>query len=251
MTQPQDANELLMSGGVKSCKFETLGDTWIGTIADQPKATQMTKYQSTTGELDYWPSGDPKMQIVVTIATDVRDPALADDDGRRRLFIPPRMMTPVREAVQRAGAKGLAIGGRIAVKWISGLGKGEGDPKVYAADYAAPVVDPGNLLAGGNGQPGAAAAALTAPVLSTATGQPVVHHQQVPVATAPDLGAAPAPAAAPPASGGLLNQTPVAQAGPPPGVEPAVWNTLPDAQRQAILAAMASPAAAFTPQTPF
>jgi hypothetical protein len=229
MTQPQDANELLMSGGVKSCKFETLGDTWIGTIADQPKATQMTKYQSTTGELDYWPSGDPKMQIVVTIATDVRDPALADDDGRRRLFIPPRMMTPVREAVQRAGAKGLAIGGRIAVKWISGLGKGEGDPKVYAADYAAPALDPGNLLAGGNGQP-AAPVAQSAPV-------------------------APAPATSPPTTGGLLAAAaatpPAAQAGPPPGVDPAVWGSLPDAQRQAILAAMAAPAGAFTPEPPF
>jgi hypothetical protein len=221
MSHLTDANELLMSGGVKAVKFETLGDTALGTITDQPKVAQMKKYQ--TDELDFWPSGDPKMQIIVTIATAVRDPGNPADDGRRLLFIPPRMMQPVREAIQATGAKGLAIGGRIAVRWVSGTGKGEGNPKVYAAEYAPPAVDPGSLL--GNG---------TQPAPTT------------PAAVAP-------PAAAPPPSTGMLTTSttaPAAQAGPPPGVDPAIWAGLPDQQRQVILAAMTT-AAGFDSEPPF
>lgn len=217
-----DANELLMGSGAKSCKFDNLGDTWVGTIADTPTAKQMTKYQST--ELDYWPSGDPKMQIVVPLQTDVRDPSDPSDDGRRVLFIPPRMMGPVKEAILRSGAKGLQVGGRLAVRWASGSGQGEGNPKLYTAEYAPPQVE-----------------------------MPITGGQQP--ASPPPAAPAPAPVAAPPPpAGGMLNApTPpaVAQADPPPGVDPTVWAGLPEAQRQAILAAMAPSAAGFTPQQPF
>lgn len=138
----QDANELLMGGGAKSAKFDTMNVPVVGTIVSEPKVQQMKKYKS--DDLDFWPSGDPKMQIIVTIQTDTREDG--DDDGRRILFIPPRMMPPVRDAVQKAGAKGLAIGGRIAVSWVSGTGQGEGNAKTYAAEYQAPQVDVGSLL---------------------------------------------------------------------------------------------------------
>ena len=212
----QDANELLMSGGVKAAKFDTLGATVIGTIADTPKAVQMTKFQS--DDLDFWPSGDPKMQIIVTIQTDDRDPADPQDDGRRRLYIIPRMMQQVREAVVRAGGKGLAIGGRIAVKWVSGTGKGEGNAKQYAADYAAPALDPGSLLNGG-------VSAAAAPVAAAPITPPITTSMLT--------------AAAPVA--------PVAQVAAPAGVDPTVWASLPDAQRQAILAAMSNPTATAAP----
>lgn len=214
-----DANELLMSGGIKSAKFETLGDTVIGTITDQPKVEQMRKYQSE--ELDFWPSGDPKMQIVVILQTEQRDPADPHDDGKRRLHIPPRMMQPVREAVRRSGAKGLEIGGRIAVRWVSGSGQGEGNAKQYAADYAPPAVDPGSLL-GGNG---------AAPVTAPAAAAPSLGVAQPPAAQAP---AAPAPSAAA-QSLGLAQPAAIPC---PPGIDPEKWKALPVAQQQAIAAAM-------------
>jgi len=259
MTTP-NANDLLMGGGVKSCKFETLGQTWIGTILDEPKVQQMKKFG--TNELDWWPSGDPKLQLVVLIQTDVRDDA--EDDGRRNLFIPPRMMPPVREAIQRAGAKGLAVGGRIAVQWVSGTGLGEGNPKVYAADHQPPQVDPGSLLAGGNGQPAAAApppaaappAATTAPPpAAPAAGGGLLNPPATAAPpTAPPAAAPPAAAATAPAAGGGLLNTPAAAdpatAPPPPGVDPAVWETLPAQQRAAVLAAMGN-TGAFTPAAPF
>ncbi len=226
------ANDLLMGGGIKSAKFDNLGDTAIGTIVDEPKAVQMTKYQST--ELDFWPSGDPKMQIVVTIQTDQRDDA--QDDGRRRLHIPPRMMPPVREAIQAKGAKGLAIGGRIAVQWFAGTGQGEGNPKQYRAEYAPPAVDPGSLLA--SSAPAAAPAVPAAPMLSpTPAAAPADPWASSPAQPAwPNN---PAPAA------GLLNGAPAASSPadmstPPAGsnIDPARWAALPDAQKQAVLAAM-------------
>jgi hypothetical protein len=219
----QDANDLLMSGGIKSISWKDnpVGYTVVGTIVDQPKVSQMTKYDS--DELDYWPSGDPKMQIIVTLQTDQRDPADALDDGKRRLHIPPRMMKPVREAVQRAAAPGLATGGRLAVRRTGGTGA-TGSPFEFAADYAPPAVDPGSML-GANGSAQAAAA----PPLTAAA-------QTAPVAAAPPPAQQQLPAAPPPA---------------PPGVDPAVWAALPDTQRQAVLAAMAPAAAAPQQQFPF
>jgi hypothetical protein len=167
MTQPQDAaNDLLMGGGIKSIawKDNPVGYTVVGTIVDQPKAVQMTKWKApgdqSPPELDFWPSGDAKMEIVVTIQTDLRDPANTLDDGKRKLHISPRMMPPVRDAVKRAGAPGLAMGGRIAVQRSGGTGE-TGSPFEFAADYAAPVVDPGSLL-GPNGNGAATPAAQPA-----------------------------------------------------------------------------------------
>lgn len=209
MTQPQDANELLMSGGIKSIgwKEQNVGYTVVGTIVDQPKTAHMTKFES--DELAYWPSGDPMMEIVCIIQTELRDPSNPYDDGKRKLHISPRMMAPVRTAVQKAGAPGIAIGGKIAVQRTGGTGT-KGSPFEFAAEYAPPAVDPGSML-GGNGAPAATPAAQ----------------------------ASPAPAAAPPATiqGSLLN----APAGPqkPDNVTQEKWDSLSLPQQEAVSAAMA------------
>ncbi len=193
------ANELLMGGGAKSAKFDQLNVPVVGTIVEEPKVQQMKKYQSE--EMDFWPSGDPKMQIIVTVQTDQREDD--DDDGRRILFIPPRMMPPVRDAIAKTGAKGLAVGGRIAVSWVSGTGQGKGNPKVYAAEYQPPQIDVGSLLA----QP--------APTV---------------VAPASLLGNGTTPANA--------DQSRSAPPTPPPGIDPAKWATLSPDQQAAVIAAM-------------
>ncbi|MEU8329835.1 hypothetical protein [Micromonospora sp. NPDC048839] len=203
------ANALLMGGGIKSINWKDnpVGYTVVGSITETPKVEQMKKYNS--DELDFWPSGDPKMQIIVTLQTDQRDPANADDDGKRRLHISPRMMTPVREAIQKIGAKGLEIGGRLAVRRIGGTGA-VGDPYTFAAEYGAPTVDPGSLLGG-----------------------------QAPTAAQPAAPAAPAPSAA--QSLGITQ--PAAVGIPcPPGMDPVKWAALPEMQQRAIAAAMAQPA---------
>jgi hypothetical protein len=215
VTQPQDAaNALLMGGGTKSINWKEngVGYTVIGTIVDQPKVEQMTDYNDKSKLLN-WPSGDPMMQIVCTIQTDLRDAANPEDDGKRKLHIPPRMQKPVREAIQKAGAKGLAIGGRVAVRRTGGTGE-SGSPFEFAAEYAPPAVDPGSLLSDNNAAP----------------------------ATQPAQQAQPAQAATPALSATMQSlglNGPATPLPPPPGVDPEKWRVLPDAQKQAVLAAMA------------
>ncbi|MEU5549226.1 hypothetical protein ABZ738_05605 [Micromonospora sp. NPDC047793] len=212
-----DANDLLMSGGIKSIKWkdEPIGYTVLGTIVDPPKAEQMTKFEST--ELDFWPSGDPKMQIVVTIQTELRDPSDSLDDGKRKLHIPPRMMRPVREAIQRVNGPGLEVGGRLAVRRTGGTGA-TGSPFEFAAEYARPTLDPASLMKD--------------------TGTPA--QPAAPMLTQPAAPASPPPTAA--ASLGI-QQTAV-EIPPPPGMDPVKWAALPDVQKQAVLAAMAPTAPA-------
>lgn len=224
MTQDA-ANDLLMNGGggTKSAKFNALGDVVRGTITDDPKVTQVVEFGDDgkpTGEKKFWPSGDPMMQIVVTIQTDHRDPDDEDDEGLRLLHITPRIQPAVREAVKTAGAKGLAIGGLIAVQWSGGTGHGKGNARQYTAAYQPPQVG-GNLL--GTGTPAA--------VQPTLTGA-------APAVTAPAT-----PAAALPSTIDLLKASTPAVAGPPEGsnIDPTVWAALPAEQRAAILAAMGLP----------
>ena len=221
MSTTPTADELLMSGGILGFKWSVMGETFVGTIVEEPKVAQATDPK--TGEAQFWPSGDRKLNIVLVCQTSLRDPADAGDDGKRRFYISSRMMPAVRDAVKTAGAKGLAAGGRIAVRWISGSGQGEGNARSYAAEYAPPVVDPGSMLAT---TPAATPAPAAAPPASAimASLQP----------------ATPAPTGGLLAGAATINTAAMA---PPNGVDPAVWANLPEAQRQAIVAAMSNPAA--------
>jgi hypothetical protein len=210
-----DANDLLMGSGLKAAKFDNLGDTVIGTIVDPPKVEQAKKFgadNKPTAELDFWPSGDPKLNIVITLQTDQRDPADGDDDGKRRLFVSPRMQNTVRDAVKAASAPGLEVGGRLAVRWVGGTGVGAGNPREYAAQYARPVVSVGNDMLGG-----------TTPAAQAA---PATVSQAAPVATM-----------APAGQTDLFS----APAGPakPASIDQTVWDRLDPVQRQAVSAAAA------------
>lgn len=214
MTEQSAANDLLMNGGsgIKSAKFVNLMDVVRGTITDDPKVTQCMVFDAAgkpTSEKQFWPSGDPMMQIVVTIQTDERDPADDDDNGKRLLHITPRLQPAVRDAVKAAGAKGLAVGGRLAVQWNAGSGQGQGNARQYAAAYEPPQV--GADLLTTNATP-PLTAAPPAPVAQTAPAAPV---------STMDLLKAPA------------DDT------PPPGIDPGKWAALPAAQKAAVRAAMA------------
>lgn len=134
-----DPNSILMGGGVASAKFENVGTTITGTIEDLT-ASQQTDF--TTGELRTWPNGDPMMQVVVTLATDLRDPDVTDDDGLRKVYVKGKSLTAaVRDAVRRAGAKGLEPGGTLTVTYTGdGVAERRGinPPKLYSATYAKP-----------------------------------------------------------------------------------------------------------------
>lgn len=74
----------LAGNGGTYLKWETPGTTYKGTITDV-QVRQARKYEST--ELDTWDDGTPKMQAVITLATEYRDASIDDDDGTRLISI--------------------------------------------------------------------------------------------------------------------------------------------------------------------
>ena len=140
MSTQTDPNDWLMSGGAKSAKFPDIGTIVKGIITSPPTLSQQTDF--TTGALKSWDDGGPMMQLVVTISTDERDPETPDDDGLRSLYIKGALQAAVKDAIRKAGARGLEVGGTIAVKYVGdGVAKSRGmnPPKQFACQYTAPA----------------------------------------------------------------------------------------------------------------
>jgi hypothetical protein len=142
-----DADQFLM-GGVTSAKFDNINDSITGTISEPPEVRQQTDIDTKLPMT--WPDGRPMMQLVVTLQTDLRNDA--DDDGLRRIYVKGKSMTgAVRDAVRKAGAKGLEVGGRLQVVYV-GDGevkkRGFNPPKLYLAQYARPTTQEANAFLG-------------------------------------------------------------------------------------------------------
>ena len=179
------------------------GASVTGTILDM-KEVHRTNFDSK--KLEFWDNGDPKMQTRISLQTQLRDPALPNDDGKRDVFLDGRKkpndngtksrICAVLDAV-RASTGGTSIqrGGLLTVTWVSGMGF-SGDPRNYEAAYQPPALD-----LGGGGQ-----VTQAAPVQQyqqpPVTAQQFIPPQQ-PVAAAPvqqapqPVAQAPTPAAAP------------------------------------------------------
>ncbi|AEL19708.1 hypothetical protein SEA_EDUGATOR_58 [Mycobacterium phage Edugator] len=174
------SKQFLAGGGAPTAKFpnQAYGTVNGGRIIAEPVVEQQRDYD--TGKPLTYEDGNPKLQMVVTIQTDLRDPSISDDDGKRRLFVRSGMRAAVQKAVQAAGVDYLAVGGDLQVTYTHD----DGRAKQYTAVYTPPN-ESQSFLAGGQ-----------APVVSTATGQPVVHQQTV-QAAAPAAVAPAAPAGLP------------------------------------------------------
>ena len=169
--------------------IKALGDS-PGTTISGPIVEigeQVQQKDVTTGAPAFWPDGNPKMMLPVTVATELRDPSISDDDGHRTFWVSGNLKKAIGSALRQAGAK-LAVGGTLQVTF-TGYGeaksKGYNAPREWTAVYTPPA-------------PGATF--FEEPAAATSVGAPA------PVA-APQ--AAPAPAVAAPAV--------------PPGVDPAQW----------------------------
>lgn len=139
MTSISPDDFLMGAGGAPSAKFDTPGTTVRGKITDL-QVRQQTDVRDRSPLT--WPNGDPKMQLIVTLQTGQRDPAVDDDDGERRVFVKGKRLTDAtRDAVRNTGAKGLEIGGTLAVTYVrDGQSSGVGftPPKEYTVLYERP-----------------------------------------------------------------------------------------------------------------
>ena len=120
--------DALASGGT-SLKWEHPGTTYTGIITDVTMR-QSRKYEST--ELDAWDDGTPKLQVVLTIATDYRDQAQQDDDGTRMISI--NLWSGQKKALvaacKAAGVGEPQTGQRFTATHVSGIGNAKA-PRVF------------------------------------------------------------------------------------------------------------------------
>ena len=120
--------DALASGGTY-LKWEHPGTTYTGIITDVTMR-QSRKYEST--DLDTWDDGTPKMQVVLTIATDYRDQAQQDDDGTRMISI--NLWSGQKKALvaacKAAGVGEPQVGQRFTATHVSGIGNAKA-PRVF------------------------------------------------------------------------------------------------------------------------
>lgn len=146
-----DVNSFLNAQGVPSAKFPTIGTAVKGTI-EHLEVSQQRDF--TSGEPKFYDDGKPMNQLVITLATDDRDPEIESDDGTRRLFVKGQMLTAVRGAVKASGAQ-LLEGGTLAVKYVGDKAaekRGMNPAKQYEAAYKPPTPnqsDVDSLIGGG------------------------------------------------------------------------------------------------------
>ncbi|KRD51939.1 hypothetical protein [Microbacterium sp. Root280D1] len=128
----------LFESSSKGVRFDTIGASITGTVKSAPRERQQTKYG--TQEPDFWPNGDPKMQILVDLQTDQR--ADANDDGERTLYVASKnMKKAIGEAIRAANASDIAPGGVLTVSYVGNdpASKNPANPaKLYQAQYTAP-----------------------------------------------------------------------------------------------------------------
>ena len=120
--------DALASGGTY-LKWEHPGTTYTGIITDVTMR-QSRKYEST--DLDAWDDGTPKMQVVLTLATDYRDQSQQDDDGTRMVSI--NLWSGQKKALvaacKAAGVAEPQVGQRFTATHVAGIGNAKA-PRVF------------------------------------------------------------------------------------------------------------------------
>lgn len=129
----------LFDSSSKGLKFDQIGVAHTGTVKSAPRERQQTKFGSQ--DPDFWPNGDPKMQILVDLQTDRRDDP--NDDGERTLYVASgNMKRAISDAIRTAGGSDLQPGGVLTVQYVGTdpASKNPANPaKLYAAQYTLPT----------------------------------------------------------------------------------------------------------------
>jgi hypothetical protein len=143
----RNADDLIFGGGARGFSMLNIGDIAKGVV----KAVDVTQQKDfSTKELKTWPNGDPMMQTVFTMQTDLRDADDDEDDGERRLYIDSKAKREaVRDALVAVGIKSVyqTIGGTLALQYSANdpASKNPQNPrKLYVAQFV-----PGDPLTNG------------------------------------------------------------------------------------------------------
>lgn len=151
--QQQAGNDLLMSegeGGPKAWSWSVkdqmgryqpkpYGTSITGTVTKVPEVAQQRNFD--TGNLEVWADGNPKLKIIITLQTTLKDDE--EDDGIRTLHVKKGWAEhqPIREAVLASGAEKMEVGGKLTVVFVGETpNPGGGFPtKNFTATYQPPA----------------------------------------------------------------------------------------------------------------
>lgn len=170
-----------LHGGSKSFfnQYSTPGDTVTGTIA-KVDVKQVTNFQ--TKEPEFFPSGDPKKQVILTLQTSLREDA--DDDGKRSVYIPlwGGKKAALGEAMRAAGMKeastALALGNTFTARFV-GEERRHGKTGSYTEKIYEYAIQAASTAALNEAMTPSLQAALTpAPAPQFAAPQPTAQAQQ-------------------------------------------------------------------------
>lgn len=147
-----DPNSLLVGKSVPSISFKDakVGDSFTGIITGL-ETSQVRNYEDST-KLEFWDDGSPKLQVVVTLATEYGDGN--EDDGERKLYLFGQKLTAAKTALKEAGMDKLELGTNLTITYSGtkpSSNKKYNDVKLYKIDLkkgtSNPAVD--TLLAAG------------------------------------------------------------------------------------------------------
>lgn len=116
MTQAKDQGTYdPLFGGGKSATFLKVGQSYTGTILSAPREMQQRDIK--TNDPQFYDDGNPKMQTVVEIQTDERDPEDEADDGVRVVYFKGQRLGALRTAIRTARLKSRAdlVGATLTV----------------------------------------------------------------------------------------------------------------------------------------
>jgi hypothetical protein len=109
-----DPNSLLTGKSVPSISFKDakVGDSFTGVITDLETA-QVRNYE--TGDPEFWEDGNPKLQIVVTLATEYGDGG--EDDGERKVYLFGQKLQAAKAAMKEANVTKLEKGFQFTISF--------------------------------------------------------------------------------------------------------------------------------------
>lgn len=152
---PVDPYDML-EGGKRAVKFVTkdangfdqhapVGTQVTGLIVGDLRTMQITNFE--TKQPEFWPDGRPKMQLVLDLQTNERDPEDPTDDGVRTLYVKNQMLAAFQQGLAPTKHLGrIGEGSRVTVTLAGYKNTGKGNPqKLYQITVGpefVPFVDP-------------------------------------------------------------------------------------------------------------
>lgn len=162
----------MLKGGNPSAKFPTVGTTIGGTVVEA-EPVQARNFDS--GEPEVWDDGRPKMQIRVTVETDLRDPEDEHDDGKRGIYVKAwgDNFKALKAAIRAAGDDDVRPGGTFSATYYADGPKPKKGfaPKLFSYTYTKPS-GAAALLKTPEAAPAPAAAPVAAPAPAPAPAAP-------------------------------------------------------------------------------